>query len=449
MPFDRTQLMKPPHLISGTLAGLGWFLQFVGDCILSAPGFSGFALFYLLVVNLGVFTLVAFGQTAEHRVAIVAFVAIGFNFLVGLADSAIAGSKNASLFSQAGLSGNANAFNCIAAGCVLQSFVYIYWILRFGSGESSPITVLGNTAPGFNMPNIPIPVISFKQRGVDNVPAQAAQNHQADGMGASPTFASTNLSADPIVQYAAPASLATPVPPPVPQANPSPVVMIKARALYAYTANDADPKEISFAKGEILDITDNKGKWWILGVPTKRKERHSLVMSAAQLPRGIVWPLIMWVLGNVCVLQECVACVAALSREHGIECAVLDIYISHVDFSDPGAWREAVVLAVRTHCTGYAAIYDVSMGTAQEEIDAELEGIGGDVRQRAAAILNLGFNPPIGGRARQPNNRGRGRGQQPVGQVRAAPAHPYNIHPARQVGSNALRRALPTPNEPG
>ncbi|KDN42979.1 hypothetical protein K437DRAFT_287324 [Tilletiaria anomala UBC 951] len=36
----------------------------------------------------------------------------------------------------------------------------------------------------------------------------------------------------------------------------------KARALYAYSANADDPAEISFAKGDILDIVDNSGKWW-------------------------------------------------------------------------------------------------------------------------------------------------------------------------------------------
>lgn len=36
----------------------------------------------------------------------------------------------------------------------------------------------------------------------------------------------------------------------------------KARALYAYSANADDPTEISFAKGEVLSIVDNSGKWW-------------------------------------------------------------------------------------------------------------------------------------------------------------------------------------------
>ncbi|KAE9386305.1 hypothetical protein BT96DRAFT_928277, partial [Gymnopus androsaceus JB14] len=37
---------------------------------------------------------------------------------------------------------------------------------------------------------------------------------------------------------------------------------LRAKALYAYSKSPDDPNEISFYKGEILNILDRHGKWW-------------------------------------------------------------------------------------------------------------------------------------------------------------------------------------------
>jgi len=53
--------------------------------------------------------------------------------------------------------------------------------------------------------------------------------------------------------------------PPLPSdtsAAPDTVYPYRARALYAYTASPDDPNEISFSKGEIMEIIDKNGKWW-------------------------------------------------------------------------------------------------------------------------------------------------------------------------------------------
>jgi len=47
------------------------------------------------------------------------------------------------------------------------------------------------------------------------------------------------------------------------ETNPGPdSYSYKAKALYAYAASSDDPNEISFTKGEVLDIVDKQGKWW-------------------------------------------------------------------------------------------------------------------------------------------------------------------------------------------
>lgn len=43
---------------------------------------------------------------------------------------------------------------------------------------------------------------------------------------------------------------------------PCPCSVKSLKILYSDTASPDDPTELSFAKGEILDVLDKQGKWW-------------------------------------------------------------------------------------------------------------------------------------------------------------------------------------------
>lgn len=43
---------------------------------------------------------------------------------------------------------------------------------------------------------------------------------------------------------------------------PGDAYVYRAKALYNYSASADDPNELTFTKGEFLDVLDNSGKWW-------------------------------------------------------------------------------------------------------------------------------------------------------------------------------------------
>ncbi|KAF9447016.1 hypothetical protein P691DRAFT_803062 [Macrolepiota fuliginosa MF-IS2] len=47
-----------------------------------------------------------------------------------------------------------------------------------------------------------------------------------------------------------------------PNMGPAPQQLPRALALFDYHASEADPYELSFKKGEVLEVSDRTGKWW-------------------------------------------------------------------------------------------------------------------------------------------------------------------------------------------
>ncbi|KAJ3330995.1 Transmembrane osmosensor, partial [Blyttiomyces sp. JEL0837] len=251
---------------------LGWFLDFVGVCVLSSVrdvDQFGFYLFFHLVMIIAVVTSIAFDAVKSHKLALVAFLAAGFVFIVDTLSFAIPTTK-------AVKSGNFyNAAALAAAGNIFLVFPYIAWIIVFGSDEQSPVTQLASTGTadlGINMSGFQLP--SFKKgaaaNGQENVALQPdyQQQQYQQQQYVAPVTPSTYVAVTPTTPVAivkspeAALTAASPVTLVAAEGSAAGEVVCRAEALYGYKANEKDPSEISFAKGDLFEVIDNKGKWW-------------------------------------------------------------------------------------------------------------------------------------------------------------------------------------------
>ncbi|KAH7914734.1 hypothetical protein BJ138DRAFT_313399 [Hygrophoropsis aurantiaca] len=302
-------------LFTTILAVLAWFIAFISQAIATAQftenvvGVAWFAIFLQLFLILGVLHTLASDSIAMHRFQISIFGAVAIVFAVI--------SVNESIFS-----GRA-ALDAMAAGWLILAIVDILWVLYFTSEEDSLTLYLFNsmgtgglTPPsrrrrtrgpasvhnmggngyaanyssggGIGSHDMPYDTAS-KMGGGAGVRSQnsfiGGQSMDggaprslgpAAGVGSvhsTPNMAPNTIGADTMgpsspLMGAGAAGVgagggAIGGGSPGPDANATPeVYSYKAKALYAYTASPDDPNEISFTKGEILDIVDKQGKWW-------------------------------------------------------------------------------------------------------------------------------------------------------------------------------------------
>jgi len=279
-------------LFTSILAVAGWFIAFIGQAAATAKFGNGavnvlwFAIFLQLFLILGVLHTIATDSIAMHRFQVSVFGAIAIVFAVlGV---------NMGIFSQSG------ALNAMGAGWLVLAVVDILWVLYFTSEEDSLMLHVFNLA---GTGGLTPPSRKSARRHTRNYSSEhgnggygfgggiSSGNYgatdgsslgrapagpdmgSAGGMGSLGVSRSNpNLGAQ---QSGAPD--AAPLMPVSsgPQNNSNPETgaveietsggesyLARAKALYAYQASPDDPNEISFSKGEILDILDKSGKWW-------------------------------------------------------------------------------------------------------------------------------------------------------------------------------------------
>ncbi|KAG0025430.1 Transmembrane osmosensor [Podila clonocystis] len=212
-PDFQLMLAQPIFLCTLILYAIGWFITFISACVLgSGASLLWVIVFYNLFVLLGVTLAVSTDAVHTYRLAIVAYIAGSLSLTFSIINATIG-----SIFAES---------NAAASGLIFQSLPLIFWITYFGSEEDSFVKRSINS---FTVPRTPGAVTSNGVvQGVSSPEQQYQQQQELSSVVVAPA-----------ADYA-----------------------YKARALYSYEANPEDSNELGFVKGEILDIVDNKGKWW-------------------------------------------------------------------------------------------------------------------------------------------------------------------------------------------
>lgn len=293
-------------LFTTTLAILAWFVAFIGQAIATAQlgngsvGVLWFAIFLQLFLIIGVIYTLASDSIAMHRFQVSVFGSIAIVFAV--------------LGVNQGIFTGRASLDAMAAGWLILAIVDILWVLYFtseddsltlhvfnsmGTGGLTPpsrrrrtrtgnsvhmagngytntyasggpepydtkISGMGSVAPGIRSQN------SFggslnegaQNRSIGGVTGGPGSIPNSPTGGGTASLGGGDITGphSPLMAGVGAGNAGSAV---ASDAAPSlDSYSYKAKALYAYTASPDDPNEISFSKGEILDIVDKQGKWW-------------------------------------------------------------------------------------------------------------------------------------------------------------------------------------------
>jgi len=259
---------------------LAWFIAFIASIVAQVqspfPNYAWWAVVYMLFCILGIFVVVASDTVHTYHVAIVGFLSAG----LVQTTSAV----NALVYSPEG------AKEAAAAGHILLSMVAIVWIFYFGSTPSAVSRAYldsfalnknhgtfresrgmsknyGSQRPdtGFSTQQNPPQMYASQNTGFGNTSVMSSYPTGAtagDRMSSQPRFgnglsapsAQPNLTASSLGAVGAEPTVGEVV---APTEYP-----YRAKAIYSYEANPDDANEISFAKHEILEVSDVSGRWW-------------------------------------------------------------------------------------------------------------------------------------------------------------------------------------------
>ncbi|KAF1800529.1 hypothetical protein V8B55DRAFT_1535285 [Mucor lusitanicus] len=251
-----------------TIAGafIAWLIAFIGACIFrrGVSGGAWWIIVYELLLIVGITAVLVTNTYAHYRLMILTFLAASIAMLTLQLDYALPTVK----FSF-GYRGGAGAY---AAGYIILIMIEFLWVIVFGS---EPESYVGRFAPAHygnsvgivhhqHAPQHPQPYEMTGDKTIltDSAAAAAAGGAHFGSVNSYPTNATNNHGSSPPLAHPAATASVQPTNTGSEAGQPTMEYKEKVQALHAYQANPDDPNELSFAKGETLDIVDRNGNWW-------------------------------------------------------------------------------------------------------------------------------------------------------------------------------------------
>ncbi|KAI8581419.1 hypothetical protein K450DRAFT_279191 [Umbelopsis ramanniana AG] len=245
--IDHRLLTTNPVLLgSSLLLVIGWAVAFCGLCISQGLVFnlSWWFIIYQFMIMMFVFIVIVTSSIAQYRLVVLTFLALSLSYCTG----------EISKYLHTELSTSA----AITTGYIFIAIVQFLWVFIFGSTENSKLgSVIDNlTLHAQVMPTAAVAAPAMVQTKTYATPAYSPPR----GNGSQTTLQQQQSIKH--TSYVSNSNQSAPDGENTVVVSPNAEYPLDVVALHSYDANPDDPNELSFTKGDVLQVHDKRGNWW-------------------------------------------------------------------------------------------------------------------------------------------------------------------------------------------